>query len=389
MDMSLSGIWHSMSPIGKGIFVLLAFLSVYSLGVSLERWWAFKKAKQQSVKYTLFSIARLILALSLNIYFIAFLRLGIWGVLYSGLISSGLMALLLVLMAFLDVRISFSLKKLKSMLRYGIPLIHSGLGMFVLTFADRFFLQKYATLSDVGIFSLGYKLGMVIGALVVSPFLLFWAAYMYEIAEKPNAKYLFARIHVYYTFVLVFSSLGLSVLGHDVLKILTPPAFWEASQILPVIVLSYIVLDVNYFFHVGMNLYKKTSYLAYAVGGSALLNLLLNYLLIPPFHAWGAAWATLLSFVVMAAANCVLSQRLYPIQYEHSRLVKMLFMASAIFAVSKFIHIDSVASSVAIDLLLLATFPFMLWMVSFYRDDEIEMVRSFKNLIVGRMRVAL
>jgi len=67
----------------------------------------------------------------------------------------------------------------------------------------------------------------------------------------------------------------------------------------------------------------------------------------------------------------------------------MLFMASAIFAVSKLIHIDSVASSVAIDLLLLATFPFMLWMVSFYRDDEIEMVRSFKNLIVGRMRVAL
>ena len=53
MDMSLSGIWHSMSPIGKGIFVLLAFLSVYSLGVSLERWWAFKKAKQQSVKFAL------------------------------------------------------------------------------------------------------------------------------------------------------------------------------------------------------------------------------------------------------------------------------------------------------------------------------------------------
>src|SRR5512140_1191244 len=53
MDMSFQGIWLSMSPLGKGIFVLLAFLSIYSLGVSLERWWNFKKAKQQSVKFAL------------------------------------------------------------------------------------------------------------------------------------------------------------------------------------------------------------------------------------------------------------------------------------------------------------------------------------------------
>ena len=53
MDMSFQGIWISMGPLAKGIFLLLAFLSIYSLGVSIERWWNYKKAKQQSVRFAL------------------------------------------------------------------------------------------------------------------------------------------------------------------------------------------------------------------------------------------------------------------------------------------------------------------------------------------------
>jgi biopolymer transport protein ExbB/biopolymer transport protein TolQ len=53
MDMSIAGLWQSMGAMAKGIFVILAFLSIYSLGVSIERWWNFKKAKQQSVRFAL------------------------------------------------------------------------------------------------------------------------------------------------------------------------------------------------------------------------------------------------------------------------------------------------------------------------------------------------
>jgi biopolymer transport protein ExbB len=53
MEMDLGHIWVQMSPIVKGIMALLIFLSVYSLGVSLERWWTFRNAKKQSVKFAL------------------------------------------------------------------------------------------------------------------------------------------------------------------------------------------------------------------------------------------------------------------------------------------------------------------------------------------------
>jgi biopolymer transport protein ExbB/biopolymer transport protein TolQ len=53
MDMSMTGLWNSMGPMAKGVFILLVLLSIYSLAVSVERWMTFQKAKQQSVKYAL------------------------------------------------------------------------------------------------------------------------------------------------------------------------------------------------------------------------------------------------------------------------------------------------------------------------------------------------
>ena len=53
MDMSITGLFNTMGIPAKGIFVLLALLSIYSLGVSLERWWNFKQARVQSVKFAL------------------------------------------------------------------------------------------------------------------------------------------------------------------------------------------------------------------------------------------------------------------------------------------------------------------------------------------------
>jgi biopolymer transport protein ExbB/TolQ len=53
MDMSMMGLWNSMGPIAKGVFLFLAALSIYSLAVSVERMVNFSKAKQQSVKFAL------------------------------------------------------------------------------------------------------------------------------------------------------------------------------------------------------------------------------------------------------------------------------------------------------------------------------------------------
>jgi biopolymer transport protein ExbB/TolQ len=53
MSMDLGHIWMQMSPLVKGIMVLLTGLSIYSVAVFIERLLTFRKARQQSLKFAL------------------------------------------------------------------------------------------------------------------------------------------------------------------------------------------------------------------------------------------------------------------------------------------------------------------------------------------------
>jgi biopolymer transport protein ExbB/biopolymer transport protein TolQ len=50
MDMSYGALWTSMSPLAKGVVILMAVMSIYSLWVMIERFITFQQAKNQSLK---------------------------------------------------------------------------------------------------------------------------------------------------------------------------------------------------------------------------------------------------------------------------------------------------------------------------------------------------
>jgi biopolymer transport protein ExbB/biopolymer transport protein TolQ len=50
MDMSYKALWLSMSPLAKGVVILMFVMSVYSLWVMIERYIVFTQAKNQSLK---------------------------------------------------------------------------------------------------------------------------------------------------------------------------------------------------------------------------------------------------------------------------------------------------------------------------------------------------
>ena len=50
MDMSYGALWTSMSPLAKGVVILMAIMSIYSLWVMIERFITFQQAKNQSLK---------------------------------------------------------------------------------------------------------------------------------------------------------------------------------------------------------------------------------------------------------------------------------------------------------------------------------------------------
>src|SRR5258708_36618202 len=51
MDLSLLGMWHQMGYFAKGIVVVMALMSVYSLTITVSKWGSLRKAQKETVKF--------------------------------------------------------------------------------------------------------------------------------------------------------------------------------------------------------------------------------------------------------------------------------------------------------------------------------------------------
>jgi biopolymer transport protein ExbB len=51
MDFTLVGLWHEMGPIARGVVVILLVMSMYALGITVERFFSLRKGRRLSLLY--------------------------------------------------------------------------------------------------------------------------------------------------------------------------------------------------------------------------------------------------------------------------------------------------------------------------------------------------
>src|SRR6185436_15764224 len=123
--------------------------------------------------------------------------------------------------------------------------------------SDRFFLQKYSDLSQVGLYSISYSIAGVLH-LVMGWFNTAYAPYCYSIAQDADARTVYARVTIYSMTLLTLIGLGLSLFAREALTLLTPAAYHGAARIVPFIVLAYLFFQMYYLLSFGFDLTKKT-----------------------------------------------------------------------------------------------------------------------------------
>jgi O-antigen/teichoic acid export membrane protein len=331
--------------------------------------------RKKSFFYSILSLGLMILGLSLNILFLSKYHMGVWAILWSMLIVKCINLFAVIPYTLRGSNLCFSIEKLKRMLRYGLPLVPASLAMFAIHFGDRFILQKYCSLSDVGIYSLGYKFGMIISLLIADPFQRSWSTHSFEIAEHPDAKATYARIFTYYSFLLILTALAIVIFINDLIGVVVPDTYANAAQLVPIIILAYVFMALANFVMLGLMITFKTQRVAYFQIPLAVLNIGLNIVLIKPLGSLGAALATAITFGLMLIISFWMSQRAYPISYEYTRLAFLAGTAIALYSISKLFS-GSWLFQLGLHCTIVAAFPISLYALKFFNRDEIRFARS-------------
>jgi len=347
------------------------------------------RAMEASGIFTLVSNVSLGLLLILNIYFVAVLKIGLRGILWSSLIVGGLNLVVLSIWAVRDAGLHFSTPWLRQMLAFGGPLTLSNLAVFVLNFSDRFFLQHLQNLEVVGIYAVGYKFGYMMNYLIVQPFYVMWQARMYAVHAQANYEKIFSRIFVLYSLVLIYSGLALSVLSPELAHLMVGSKFASSQAVVPIVVLSYIFWGLGFYVQLGMFLTNRTSLIGIFSAAVAVLNLGLNYFLILHYGMMGAAWATLLSFATLAAGNYYFSQRAFPLRLGVRRVGMALGLATGLYLVSRWGSPGSLGAALLMKTTLLLVYPLLLWKLRVLLPTEVSTITGACDRALSRLSVLL
>ncbi len=353
-------------------FFLIAFVSLWFQTLNNISY-NYLKANKQSVKFISISFVKMVMAISLNIYFVCFLKIGVMGILISNLITVIVMSLFLSFPLFFRVGARFSKTKVTEMLRFGLPLIPSQFGAFIVHLSDRFFLKEYCSIADAGLYSLGYRFGALPGSFISDPFNQIFQPRRLEVYKQKDSEYVFGRIFTYFLVLMLFAGLLVSVLTKELLMIMADEQFWPAYQVVPLIVLATTIFSFHYHLNIGIIIAKKTKFLAYVNFSNGALVLILNYLLIPRYGIFGAAWATIFAFIYKAVLTYYFSSKFYRIHFELLRVGKLILVAGIVYFLCQMLHVQSVYLAFLLKtILVILCYPAGLFFVKFFSKKEKE-----------------
>lgn len=215
------------------------------------------------------------------------------------------------------------------LVRFGAPLVPTGLAMYFMNTADRWFLQYYHGEEALGIFAVGAKFALLM-TLGVETFRKAWWPIAMDAMHKDDGPETFRLISRLYMGLGVAAVIVLTLLSPWLVRLLTAPAFHSAWPIFSI--LAWQVLFYGFFLIASAGIWKaeKTYLNSYVMCGSAIVGLLLNWLLVPAYGGVGAAIATSITFFIAALMLILVSIRLWKVRFPLLLFLFEIVLASSL-----------------------------------------------------------
>jgi O-antigen/teichoic acid export membrane protein len=254
-------------------------------------------------------LARSIVAAAVGLFCVSVLHLGVEGILTGAVIGGVATAGTGYLLMLRNERITFDTRYTWPLYRYALPMLPAPLFMYLLNYADRFLLVKYSSLAVVGIYGMAYKFAMLANLAVMGPFGEMWGANQFNLYQAER-KETYRKIALLYVSVLYLAALCITYFSYDITLVAFEKSYHGLMELVAPLTVGVAIWGIVPTLDFGCLVRNKTWLRSLTTGIAALINIVLNFVLIRRFGAAGAALATLLSFIALTTITYALNRLL-------------------------------------------------------------------------------
>lgn len=300
-----SAIFLAIIPVVKQIPLIAddaVFLYLYCiLNELMTIFLCYIRGKDNTKLYAFLGFLSALFTASLNILFLVAFHWGEAGYKASMLLSPVLTSLVAVflgrLLPDLSVR-KWEKKTAGEMLKYSFILIPNALLWWCINASDRFFVSYMCGTAENGLYAVAYKIPTLLST-VASIFMQAWQMSAIKEHEEENGNKFSETIYRNLTVFICAATLVLMLINKTVLSVYVGEEYFGAWAYSPVLMLSFFAGALASFwgsFYIAAK--KMKTYLLSAIVG-ALINIVLNFVMIRSLGTIGAAIATAVSYIAV------------------------------------------------------------------------------------------
>ncbi len=278
------------------------YLHLYTVSLSFSQMFlCYLRGRELLLQYSIGNIIQtLSIALS-NIYFLVVLRRGTEGYLLAYILSNLITAIYAFVAGHIwDSLVHFRIDKVlaKQMIMYSVVLIPNSFMWWIMNSSDRLMVTTMVGVAANGIYAVAYKVPTLLSTLS-SVFNQAWSySAIREQLSEDSVSYNNTVYDNLMAIVTIIAS-GLMMIMKIFLRYYVGPDYYTAWIYTPVLIIGFVFMTLGSFVATSYTVYKDS--LGFLISGTtgAILNIVLNFCLIPICGAMGAAVATCISYLTV------------------------------------------------------------------------------------------
>ena len=311
-----------------GYFV--ATYGMYNLHLCLAN---FVKGIGKTKLFAIQGIVQTVTVIVCNIYFLLIAKTGLQGYLLSVIIGLTVPTVLMFFAGGISKYVfplKLDKKLMVEMLKYSIPMIPTLLAWSINMYINKYMLIGLLPvgegLSASGIFGVANKIPSLLTA-VLAIFLQAWQLSAITNVNDADESVYYTKVYGATQAVSLVGCLLIIPFSKIIASILFDMNYYSAWQHIPFLTLSAYFSSMSRFLASAFRAYKKTGQLFVSVAIGAIVNIILNIVLIQTIGVVGASVATAVSFLVTWVARMCTIQRLVQIKIHILKTVVVYILA--------------------------------------------------------------
>ena len=203
----------------------------------------------------------------------------------------------------------FDKKIIRDLLQIAIPLLPNFLVYWVFNSFDKVMIAELLTVSEEGIYSVAAKIGQI-SQLIYVAFAGGWQYFSFVTMREKKQVEMNSKIFEYLGIISFVATMGLCSVSYLLFQLFFPKEYLKGYVVAPYLFLAPLL---QMMFQVIANQFlviKKTWPNLFILSGGALINVVLNYMLIPRIGIEGASIATLIGYIVSVTVCCFILNKM-------------------------------------------------------------------------------